>query len=216
MLTFTDLVSLMLTFFVLLFSMSHVEIEKWRAVSDSLSRSLDVAPRGSSASEPGTYSIAMTSPRRALDLDYLSSILKKRLAASPLGERASIRRDGERLLIGLPADLAFAVGEAELSAGARQTIAAIGTMLRSIANQVATEGHADPSPVQGTLFASNWQLSLMRAESVAAALRAAGASRDIIARGFADSRYAALAADDVATGLARRVDIVILRPAGDA
>lgn len=215
MLTFTDLVSLMLTFFVLLFSMSHVEIEKWRAVSDSLSRSLDVARRGASSSEPGTYSIPMASPRRALNLDYLSSILRKSLAGTPLGERVRIRREAERLLIGLPADLAFAVGTAELSDGARQTIGALGSMLRSISNQIATEGHADPLPVHGTRFASNWQLSLMRAERVAAALRASGASREITARGFADSRY-----DEPSTGagegrLARRVDIVILRPAGD-
>ncbi len=215
MLTFTDLVSLMLTFFVLLFSMSHLEIEKWRAVSDSLARSLDVAPRGSPAAEPGTYAIAMTSPRRALNLDYLSSILKKSIAGDALGKRVRIRRDAERLLIGLPADLAFAVGEAELSDSARQVIGALASVLRSINNRVATEGHADPSPMRGTRFASNWQLSLMRAESVAAALGATDVDRDIIARGFGDSRYAELSADGIEDGLARRVDIVILRPAGD-
>lgn len=215
MLTFTDLVSLMLTFFVLLFSMSHLEIEKWRAVSDSLSRSLDIAPRGSKASEPASYSIALASPRRALNLDYLSTIFRKSLAASPLGKRVRIRREEERLLIELPADLAFRVGTAELSESATQTIGALGTMLRSISNQVATEGHADPSPVVGARFASNWQLSLMRAEAVAAALRATDASRTIIARGFADSRYATLSADDIESGRARRVDIVILRPAGE-
>ena len=40
LLTFTDLVSLMLTFFVMLFSMSNVKLDRWDNVIDSLSQSL--------------------------------------------------------------------------------------------------------------------------------------------------------------------------------
>ena len=43
MITFTDLVSLMLTFFVMLFAMSNVKIDKWESMIDVLSLSFNVS-----------------------------------------------------------------------------------------------------------------------------------------------------------------------------
>jgi chemotaxis protein MotB len=214
LLTFTDLVSLLLTFFVLLFSMSTLEIEKWQAIAAALSRSLDGQVHGAATAEPGRFAVGTQMPRRALDLDYLSSVLAQVLRETPLAERLVIRRDGDRLLVSVPSDLAFASGSAELSHRALQTLLALAAVLRSISNQVGCEGHADPAPVRGSRFASNWELSLARAESVAAVVREIDSRRDIVARGFADSRYAAPTVPD-ATGqvvLPRRVDIVILQP----
>ncbi len=100
-----------------------------------------------------------------------------------------------------------------LSEHARQTLVALGGVLRTITNQVASEGHADPTPVHGARYASNWELSLARAESVAAILRIVDGRGDIVARGFADSRYVPLAPGAVALQApARRVDIVVLQP----
>lgn len=217
MLTFTDLVSLLLTFFVLMFSMSTLEIEKWQAIAASLSRSLDVAVRGGAPAEGGRLAVGRKTARRALDLDYLASVLRQSLSGTPLAERIVIRRGGERLVVSLPADHAFPLGSAALSPRARQTLVALASVLRTITNQVASEGHADPTPVHGGTYASNWELSLARAESVAAVLRAMDGRRTIVARGFADSRYAELPPGDAAAPpvLARRVDIVILQPSGE-
>ena len=41
MITFTDLASLLLAFFVLLFSMSSVRMDSWQVAIDSLSRTLN-------------------------------------------------------------------------------------------------------------------------------------------------------------------------------
>lgn len=216
MLTFTDLVSLLLTFFVLLFSMSTLEIEKWEAITASLSRSLDVAVRGRAPADDGRLAVPMTATRRALNLDYLASVLGQTLAGTPLAERIVIRRSGERLIVSLPADHAFRLGSAALSPQARRTVIALATVLRTISNQIASEGHADPAPIRGGVFASNWELSLARAESVAAVLRAVDGRRSIVARGFADSRHTEPQRVDVTTPPvpARRVDIVILQPLG--
>ena len=43
LLTFTDLVALLLTFFVMLFAMSNVKIDRWKEMIDTLSQSLNPA-----------------------------------------------------------------------------------------------------------------------------------------------------------------------------
>jgi len=218
MLTFTDLVSLLLTFFVLMFSMSQLEIERWRAIAASLSASLDMPAAGHAPKEPARFAIGAASPRRALDLDYLAAVVKQNLAANPLAAGIEVRRDGDRLLISVPADLAFAPGSAQLSARAEPMLAAIASVLRTIVNDVATEGHADPSPLTAGAFASNWELSLARAEAVASVLRTLEGREAIVARGFADSRFADLPPGEAERrrAAARRVDIVILPGRGGA
>jgi chemotaxis protein MotB len=218
MLTFTDLVSLLLTFFVLMFSMSQLEIERWRAIAASLSASLDMPAAGLAPKEPARFAIGTASPRRALDLDYLAAVVKQNLAANPLAAGIEVRRDGDRLLISVPADLAFAPGLAQLSVRSEPMLAAIASVLRTIANDAATEGHADPAPLTAGAFASNWELSLARAEAVASVLRTLEGREAIVARGFADSRYADLPAGDPerSRAQARRVDIVVLPGRGSS
>lgn len=216
MLTFTDLVSLLLTFFVLMFSMSQLEIERWRAIAASISASLAMPAAGTAPREPARLAIATGSPRRALDLDYLAAVLRQNLAANPLATGIDLRRDDDRLVISVPADLAFAPGSAELAERSEPMLAAVASVLRTIANDVATEGHADPAPMAGGAFASNWELSLARAEAVASVLRTLEGRQTVVARGFADGRFADLPAGEPERkrAMARRVDIVILPARG--
>jgi chemotaxis protein MotB len=95
-------------------------------------------------------------------------------------------------------------------------LAAIASVLRTITNDVATEGHADPAPVAAGEFASNWQLSLARAEAVASLLRTMDGREAVVARGFGNSRFAGLplGEPEARRALARRVDIVILPSRG--
>lgn len=213
MLTFTDLVSLLLTFFVLMFSMSQLEIERWRAIAASFSAFLDMPASGTAPTAPARYAIGTVTPRRALNLDYLAAVLKQNLSASPRSSGIAITRDGERLRVAVPADLAFAPGSAKLDDRAATALVAIASVLRTISNEVATEGHADPVPVSGGEFDSNWALSLARAEAVAVVLRTVDGREGIAARGYGDSRFADLPVKEEGErrrALARRVDIVIL------
>jgi len=88
--------------------------------------------------------------------------------------------------------------------------------LRNIGNQIEINGHTDPVPATGGEYASNWELSVARAAAVANALRRSGYAEDIIALGFADSRFSQLPdlPTDQRNALGRRVDIVVLPDAG--
>ena len=216
MVTFTDLVSLMLTFFVMLFAMSNVKVDKWDSMIDVLSLSLNVSRAKAVVASSTEYNVATIVRKQAINLDYLASVLEKTVAEDEVLAHSRIMRLEDRLVIALPGDLLFAPARADLSEKAREAVFNLGGVLRNIGNQIGVDGHTDPVLVTGGAYASNWELSLARAAAVANALRRSGYTEDIIAYGFADSRFSQLPdlPTDQRHALGRRVDIVVLPNAG--
>jgi chemotaxis protein MotB len=211
MVTFTDLVALLLTFFVMIFAMSTVKIADWQSLTQSLRERLNSVV-GREVASP-TLRLDVPSPERApgTDLDYLAELLRGQLAETPELDGATLRRAEDRVYLSFPADLLFQSGAYTLTEPAARAVFEVGGVLRNITNLIAVAGHADPRQPRSR-YASNWELSLLRAQSVAAALREAGVTGSIRARGFGDSRFDDLPADLTAgdrLALARRVDLVI-------
>ncbi len=214
--TFTDLVSLMLTFFVMLFAMSNVKVDKWDSMIDALSQSLNASGATAVVVSSAEYNVATIVRRQAINLDYLASVLEKTVAEDEILAHSRIMRLEDRLVIALPGDLLFASARADLSEKARAAVFNLGGVLRNIGNQIGINGHTDPVLPTGGAYASNWELSMARAAAVANALRRSGYAEDIIAFGFADSRFSQLPdlPTDQRHALGRRVDIVVLPNAG--
>lgn len=212
MLTFTDLVSLLLTFFVLLFSMSSVKIDEWTKIIDSLSQTLNPAPEQEIAKPTAQLNIGTLFRRRAVNLDYLSSVIEEKLSADPVLKDALIVRLEDRMVVALPGDLLFEPGAATISENARDAMFTLGAMFANVGNTIAVNGHTDPMPPSGEAFASNWELSMARAASVANAIRRGGYEQQVVTFGHADSNYNLLPtlSDAEKRQLARRVDIVVL------
>lgn len=210
--TFTDLVSLMLTFFVLLFSMSNVKVGEWQNIIDSLSRSLRPVPEKVVKAQTATFNIGTIFRRQAIDLNYLTSVIEEGIKGIDLLADTQVMLLEDRLVIALPGDLLFEPGRAEMTERAREAMFVFGGLLRNIGNEIGVNGHTDPTPPAGGEYASNWELSTGRAAAVANALRAAGYEDDIIAFGYAASRFGELpkVAEAERRELARRVDIVVL------
>ncbi|MDH5189305.1 MAG: flagellar motor protein MotB, partial [Rhodospirillaceae bacterium] len=74
MVTFTDLVSLMLTFFVLLFSMSNVKMDEWEAMIDTLTQTLNPSRLTTVADATSKFNIGTIFRKRAINLDYLTTV----------------------------------------------------------------------------------------------------------------------------------------------
>jgi chemotaxis protein MotB len=213
--TLVDLMSLLLAFFVLLFAMSAPKSEEWRALTDSLARRLNAGrtlPSGELPATPGRGTVA---PSLGLGLDYLHALLETKIAGDALLGAVRLERQADRLIIMLPADLAFAPGEAALTRAAMPAIGALADAVRFLGNDVEVQGHADPRPAPSAGYASNWELSLARAAAVADALAEAGAGRHPRAYGRGAGRFAEDAArfrfaSDDRMAFARRVDIIVL------
>lgn len=211
LLTFTDLVALMLTFFVMLFAMSKVEHGRWQNLSDALSRNL-TAVDGPPAPLPGRQlDIENAEDHTATDLDYLAALLKGNMAGDPLLGGAVLWRLEDRIVIALPGELLFPVGATELAPPGRAALTALGGLLRHVTNRLEVTAYADPR-APGAGFASNWELSLARAIGVARLLEQTGAPGPIAARGLGDSRFAALSPRLGAQrrlALGRRIELVV-------
>jgi chemotaxis protein MotB len=212
MVIFTDLISLMLTFFVLLFSMSNLQIDRWEHLIDVLSRTLSPSEERVEHVVSTRYNVGTFSRERAINLDYLASVLEESASQNAILARADLIRREDRLLIVFPGDILFPTDGAVLSGPARQALFVLGGVLRNVGNRIGVNGHADPRRlVGGGSFDSNWELSLARAVAVANLLKRVGYQKEISAYGYADSRYAELPDLPRAArmSLARRVDIVV-------
>jgi chemotaxis protein MotB len=209
--TFADLFCLLLAFFVLLFSMSQLEVGKWKNVSRSLSKPFESRFGWSSHHDTDKMPKGGLASNEGLDLGYLGAVLRAQGKNNPLLQKSVIYLVGERLVVSLPGDMLFAPGSTTLDSRETTALGELGGIFRNVANDVEVVGHTDPTPVTAG-FPSNWDLSLARAESVAEGLRRGGYPRNVAAYGVADAHFSELPESvplPRRLELARRVDIVL-------
>jgi chemotaxis protein MotB len=211
--TLVDLVSLMLAFFVLRFAMTTLDTPRFQEAAGAISLVLGQQVSVVDQAPPEQLGVETQRVRRGFPLGYLEPVLDAKMAEDPILRQAVIARAGERLVIALPADLLFASGADTLGADARRAVGVLSTALSTLPNRVDVVGHADPQPLRsGGRYASNWELSLARADAVAQHLKATGYPRQPVVEGVGSSRFPQVAPTlPIARRfvLARRVDIVI-------
>jgi len=212
MVTFGDLLALLLTFFVLMFSMNSVQVSKWQAVVQSLSENLNPERAKIEDKDWEKVETALVEAKSALTLTYLKKVLDDKLQYDPILQRSTVTQLDDRLAISLPSDLIFEKGSSELSEDALQSLMELAEGLRYIRNRLEVVGHTDLEPVSGVRYPSNWELSLVRAVEIARMIKEAGYDQDIVALGNGESRFSDLSEDiplDQRYKLARRVDVII-------
>ncbi len=210
--TFTDLAAIMLAFFILQYSMTEIEAEKWDQAKMAFNHFYkkpveEAAPGLLAAPDAGTIE-----PQPGLDLDYLASILDVQIEETPALADATLEVLADRIVIALPDTLLFAEDGADLRAGAEQALAALAGALASVPNRLDVIGHTDPTQPGDAARQSNWELSLERALTASRALRAAGYTRPVRTLGRASGDFARLNPAlplALRRRLAQRVDLVV-------
>lgn len=217
LLTFTDLVALLLTFFVMLFAMSNVKIDRWKEMIDTLSQSLNPARSEPTKVPSAQYNISSVSRKRAINLDYLTAVLNQKIERSEVLKNSLIVTLEDRLIISLPGARLFAAESPAFNQNASAALFDLGGVLRHIDNQIGVNGYSEEANVGETIYKSDWELSLARAVAVANELKRAGYSDQIVTFGFGNSHSSKLSglAEDHGRLLSRRVDIVILAVGGE-
>ena len=220
LITFTDIMALMLTFFVLLYTMSVPKVEVWEEFTEGMTQGFSTArsPKFMSGNFD-TISISKLDLSEALSLSYLESLLQDVVNRNTSLENVVIIPQSKQLILSLPNDLLFEAGQADVNAQGKRALFALGGPLSRIRNRIEVVGHADPRPIQNKegKYASNWELSIARAASVGGVLKNVGYSRDVIIKGLSSGRYDDLGeeiAEAQRLNLSRRVDIVIMRDDG--
>lgn len=218
LITFTDVVALMLTFFVLLYSMSSPKKSEWDKFSQSLGNQFDkeyAKPFHSGTQD--TVNIDHIPTVSALNLNYLKMLITEYIKQEGYKDVA-VNHQPKGLVISLPSQILFEEGKSELSMESKKMIYSIGKILSRIKNRVEVIGHTDPQvskPADNKKeVVNNWQLSLERSIAVADILKETGFKKEIQVRGLSSARYDELPQtiiEQERLALARRVDIMIMK-----
>jgi chemotaxis protein MotB len=186
LITFTDLVSLMLAFFVMLFAMSDVKVELWDGTAQSLSRTLDPSRSPPPPPPVAARNVDTVVRTPALDLDYLATLFHPISRGSPELVETRVARVPDGLILFLNPGDVFEGDGVGLSPAATRTLSAVGTILGNFSNRIGVRLRADPEVARQAGPGSAWEFALVRAAAIANALHAAGYDRDIAAYGLTD------------------------------
>lgn len=214
LLTFADLVSLMITFFVLLFSMKVPDAQKWADIQGSMVGTFAVRKPVVDTQPDKIQTLDDLNLVEADNLAYVESILATRFREDPSLEGVEVRRDHKKdaLLISLPSTLLFEAGSSLFLDEGYEAISSLGDVLRHLDNNIEVAGHTDPSPIQTPVFPTNWELAMLRSISVVKLLQEQGMSGSMAAVSYGASRFSTVAPylpEEERHSRARKVEIVI-------
>lgn len=211
LLTFADLVSLMITFFVMLYAMKTVDLHRWNEIRGAISGALKMT-EGHTVIESRDRSVERITFLAGDNLDYIQNLLRRRFDDDSLLRTAKLQRNTEddTLSIILPSGLLFNAGDTRMLSNARPALVVVADLLRNLENPLMIVGHTDPTPIQSSAYPTNWELSMMRAMAVRDILREVGVASPIRVQGLADSRFEDIPAgqpNSLRYAQARRVEI---------
>lgn len=184
MATYGDMMTLLLTFFVLLFAMSTVDAAKFKAFAGSFEGSMGILDGGNTLNEntniigngvsqfpesKNKIDLEQTA-RQDLALSQIKEELEQYTSKEQIDNTIVIEKSGAEIIIRFDDMLLFDVGKADMKAGAIPILSQLGTKLADYLEQgyyIKCEGHTDNVPIRTTQFPSNWELSSARAISVA-------------------------------------------------
>lgn len=238
MTTYSDLMSLLLTFFILLFSMSVVSEERFREVAESLRMALigsssdsildnsgetvgdlDFEEYGDLNEYEGMDPEEVSAEETPVDPNYvpeqvleLYDTVNLFLEEEGLEADVTLSRDQEGVYIDIQEAIMFDPGLADLKDNGQETLSRLAGLFELFDNEIIIEGYTDDVPTGGGRFETNWELSVARSVTV---LRYLYENHDIeptrlSARGYGE--YRPIVPNDSAANRAlnRRVNIVIV------
>lgn len=194
MCTFADMMSLLLTFFVLLLSFSNTEIVKFRTMAGSIRNAFGLRSEFDIMNEPvGRQTLpipapAFTNKKAPSKTKLVVAKVRDALEKSPLKENGSVEVTDRGVLLRLDGDAVFASGKADLTAEAQGLLDRLVKVAGESDGTIEVEGHTDDVPIHTARFPSNWELSAARAGSAVRYMTGKGVPpRKLKAIGFADT-----------------------------
>ncbi|MBI4052165.1 MAG: OmpA family protein [Elusimicrobia bacterium] len=158
--TYGDLMSYLMIFFLILFSYGLAKDEKVHK------RKYDETLRKISESLGGTEDPRRKMLREQKDLEEgMADRLKKNINPGDT-TIVDVQSTEERIRLVLAAPVLFDLGSSRLKPSAFQILNNIILELSKVPNEIVIEGHTDNIPVVGGQYSSNWELSMARAYSV--------------------------------------------------
>jgi len=214
--TFGDLMSLLMCFFVLLLSFSEMDRKKYKMVSGSMKNAFGIQRKKPVFESPKGQKMISREFEQAVILTKIEEAIKPIIKEwedkyKDLKGSVEIEVGESQVTIRMMGEATFDTGKADLQSEFLPLLLKIGEVLSQSKGEVIIAGHTDNVPLSGGLFGSNLGLSMARAGSVAEFfLRSTSIDpKRISTRGFGE--YRPLASNDTVQGRQknRRVEITV-------
>ena len=214
-LTFGDLISLMLTFFVLIVSMSTLDELTLKEISQQALVGTSIFDQGSNTD----MAITPVEAQRAVSMQEMMLAARQKanlvLSQSDWQGKVRARVVKDKFMLSLPSSVLFNEGSANLKEEDIVILRRLARLLASTPGHIRVEGHTSSDSVAvGSIFPDAWSLSLARAASVLHVLEAEGVSHSRLSlAGYGPSKPVATIGGLFGHGKNRRVDIILFEPA---
>lgn len=196
LLTYSDMITLILTFFVILLAVSKIDPVKLEIVAQSMNQAMD------------------KSMKKQVTIEQLVDDIKKLIIKEDMEDLVEVNVTPRGVAVSAKGKVLFPSGSAELLSTSSRLLQQLKDIIMETPYNIAVEGHTDNVPISGALqkiYPSNWELSSARASSVVRYLIQSGINSDRLrAEGYAD--IDPVASNDTEEGRARnrRISIVFL------
>jgi chemotaxis protein MotB len=219
LLTYADMITLLMAFFIMMYSMSILNLNRFRQVAISIRSGFGGMAQGQGKSILGTgeHLSLKKSPIEGDNSGVPWEVVRKIqsiVKAKRLQKSVMLRPDERGLVVSLVTDqVLFAKGDAELSSGSRKLVTSIAGAMKGIPNGICVEGHTCDLPIVSDKYPSNWELSTARATTVIRCLieQVHISPERLSAAGYADSKPLVPNNCEKNRAINRRVDIVVLK-----
>ncbi|WP_434798867.1 flagellar motor protein MotB [Terrisporobacter vanillatitrophus] len=163
--TYADTITLLLTFFILLYSMSSVDAKKLSELSDALQKSLK---GDTNIEELVDIDQVATDDKENIEQkqEDLVKKLNEAIEANSLTDVIKVREEDRGVVLQLDETILFDPGKADLKTKSEKLLNMVTKIIKELPNDVLIEGNTDDVPMFNEEFQSNWELSTGRAVSV--------------------------------------------------
>ena len=167
MTTYGDMMTLLLAFFVLLYSFSSLDANKFKMMIEGLQGKLGVLDGGKTISSADMIDAGLNSQRSGTrQLSNLNTKVEEYIQEQGLEEDIETKITDKGLTVRFTGKVLFSLGKAEIKDNAKQILDQMAGFIKTVPNDVMVEGHTDDLPINNSDFPSNWELSTTRATNV--------------------------------------------------
>jgi chemotaxis protein MotB len=223
--TYADLITLLLIFFIILYTMSKVDADKYQSLSDALRLEFrdghTIIPLGTGIQgsvDPGIGKETEANPDKSdhkeKDLQDLLRVVQQYIADNNLNGRVAASDTKRGIAITLNDLFLFDLGKADLKPEAYPVLEKLASLFPKLNAKISIEGHTDNLPLAtGSFYQDNWGLSQARSVSVIRYFvnTAKLDPKQFVSAAYADTRPVAPNDTEANRQKNRRVEIIVLR-----
>lgn len=217
--TYADMVTLLLTFFVMMLSLARLDTERFEQIVTSIQYSLgaSVAPGGRigriDAHDTKRMSLSELTGRQT---EPIMQDIREVTDQKNLDDVVEVIDQGDKVILRVKGQLLFNTGSSDINPQALGVLKAIADVVdRNPGWRLDVKGHTDSRPISSVKFASNWELSSLRATAVLRYLIEQGVSPGrLTATGYADTQRLVPDSSEENMARNRRVEFVLEKQKG--